>query len=233
MTVPQPVTNWTPRASMSSPTLVGRFVRIDPLNLDEDIPMLWDALGGNEGTIIEHLKWYGLPELMSQEDLSKLLQSWQEPPGWCVNIFRLVSTNQVVGMASYMSTRSEHGSTEVGLVGHGRAMLRTPAATEAHYLLARHAFETMGYRRYEWKCDSLNGPSNRSAQRYGFTFEGCFRQHIVTARGNNRDTNWYSMIDSEWPQRKAAFEAWLDPSNFGPVGDQKKKLKDFQDEFAV
>jgi RimJ/RimL family protein N-acetyltransferase len=233
MVVPQPVMNWMPRALMYSPTVVGRFVRIDPLNIDGDIPMLWDALGGNDGKIIEHLKWFGKPDLMSQEDLSKLLQSFQEPPDWCVNAFRLVSTDQVVGMASYMNTRSEHGSTEVGLVGHGRAMLCTPAATEAHYLLAKHAFETMGYRRYEWTCDALNSASNRSAQRYGFTFEGCFRQHIVTARGNNRDTNWYSMIDSEWPQRKAAFEAWLDPSNFGPEGDQKRKLKEIQDEFPV
>jgi hypothetical protein len=96
-------------------------------------------------------------------------------------------------------------------------------ATEAMYLMARHVFEDLGYRRYEWKCNALNAPSRRAALRLGFTFEGIFRQHMIV-KGRNRDTAWFSMIDSEWPQRKASFERWLDPSNFDAQGRQKVSL---------
>ena len=131
-------------------------------------------------------------------------------------------------MSSYIATRPDHGTTEVGYVAHGPAMARSPASTEAQFLLAQHAFETMGYRRYEWKCDSNNIPSGKAAMRYGFTFEGCFRQHVVTARGTNRDTNWYSLLDNEWPGRKRAMQAWLHPSNFDSKGKQKRRLEEFQ-----
>ena len=97
------------------------------------------------------------------------------------------------------------------------ALQRTPLGTEAQYLLARHAFETLGYRRYEWKCNALNAASRRAALRYGFTFEGIFRQHMI-AKGRNRDTAWFSMLDSEWPARKANFERWLAPDNFTAEG---------------
>ena len=230
--------NWTPRPFMYAPSLVGKYVRVDPLDVDRDAPLLWDALGGNnDGAINERLKWYGLPEFNHEKDLFQLLQQIEEPPGSCVNVFRMLdeksNSNEiedamVAGMACYIATRAEHGTTEVGYVAHGLAMSQTPAATEAHYLLAKHAFDTMGYRRYEWKCNSQNLPSGASALRYGFSFEGCFRQHLVTAQGWNRDTNWYSMIDSEWPQRKAAMEAWLCPSNFDDSGKQKQRLQMFQ-----
>jgi RimJ/RimL family protein N-acetyltransferase len=100
---------------------------------------------------------------------------------------------------------------------------RTPLATETQYLLARYAFETLGYRRYEWKCDSLNAASRRAALRYGFSFEAIFRQHMIT-KGRTRDTAWYSIIDSEWPARKASFERWLKPDNFDDEGRQKISL---------
>ena len=102
-------------------------------------------------------------------------------------------------------------------------MQRTPLATEAQYLLARYAFETLGYRRYEWKCNAFNAPSRRAALRYGFTFEGILRQHMIV-KGRNRDTAYFSMLDSEWPARKAAFERWLAPENFDSDGRQKTKL---------
>ena len=108
---------------------------------------------------------------------------------------------------------------EVGHIVYSPALQRTPLATEAQYLLARYAFETLGYRRYEWKCDALNAASRRAALRYGFTFEGIFRQHMI-AKGRNRDTAWFSMLDSEWPARKAAFERWLAPENFAADGRQ-------------
>jgi RimJ/RimL family protein N-acetyltransferase len=100
---------------------------------------------------------------------------------------------------------------------------RQPLGTEAQYLLAKYAFETLGYRRYEWKCNALNAASKRAALRYGFTHEGTFRQHLI-AKGRNRDNAWYSMLDSEWPARKAAFERWLAPGNFTTDGKQKESL---------
>jgi RimJ/RimL family protein N-acetyltransferase len=257
------VKNWSPRLPMTAPSLIGRYVRTDPLDISRgDVPLLWDALGGNDdddcSSINERLKWFGLPDFHSPHDLTRLLETIQQPTlGCCVNVFRLVvddataalalannskssnsstdnNNNPVVGMASYIATNPEHGTTEVGYVAHGAAMEQTAAATEAHYLLAKHVFEGMGYRRYEWKCNSSNERSCKAALRYGFAFEGCFRQHRVTAKGHNRDTNWYSMLDSEWPSHKQAMEAWLQPSNFEHQqqqpnsGKQKQRLQDFQ-----
>jgi RimJ/RimL family protein N-acetyltransferase len=153
--------------------------------------------------------------------------------GWAVNVMRLVdpghaAEDAVVGMASYIATVPEHGTTEIGYVAHSPQMARTPAATKAHYLLAQHAMETMGYRHYEWKCDAQNTPSRTTALRLGFQYEGCFRQHRVTAQGTNRDTCWYSMVDAEWPQRKTEFEAWLDPSNFDEAKRQRRRLEDMR-----
>ena len=112
---------------------------------------------------------------------------------------------------------------ETGSIVYGPALQRTPLATETQYLLARYAFETLGYRRYEWKCDALNAPSRRAALRYGFTFEGIFRQHMI-AKGRNRDTAYFSMLDTEWPSRKRNFERWLEPDNFDREGRQKVSL---------
>jgi RimJ/RimL family protein N-acetyltransferase len=112
---------------------------------------------------------------------------------------------------------------EVGHIVYSPALQQTPLGTEAQYLLARHAFETLGYRRYEWKCNALNAPSRRAALRYGFQFEGILRQHMIV-KGRTRDTAYFSMLDSEWPARKAAFERWLAPENFDRDGRQKTKL---------
>jgi RimJ/RimL family protein N-acetyltransferase len=112
---------------------------------------------------------------------------------------------------------------EVGNILYTPKLQRTPAATEAMFLLMQYIFEDLGYRRYEWKCNSLNAPSRRAALRFGFTFEGIFRQHMIV-KGRNRDTAWYSMLAEEWPAIKARFERWLSPDNFGPDGTQKKGL---------
>lgn len=224
------VVNWAARSPMVAVPLVGQYVRLDPWNLETDPPLLWEALGGNDGSINERLQWWGLPELDTCDDLARLVQGIQDQEGGrsCVNVVRLLPSLQVAGMASFIGTNAEHGTTEVGYVAHGSLLARTRAATETHYLLARHALETNGYRRLEWKCDSNNSPSGRAAIRYGYTYEGCFRKHRVTAKGTNRDTNWYSMLDEEWPSRKDAFEAWLNPSNFDQDGVQKTKLEDFR-----
>ena len=127
-----------------------------------------------------------------------------------------------VGYFTLMEIRPEMKVIEVGHVLYSPALQRTPLGTEAQYLLARYAFETLGYRRYEWKCHALNAASRRAALRYGFSYEGTFRQHII-AKGRNRDNAWFSMLDSEWPARKAGFERWLAPENFAG-GKQKLSL---------
>jgi RimJ/RimL family protein N-acetyltransferase len=131
---------------------------------------------------------------------------------------------RAVGLITLMSIRPEARVVEVGHVVYSPALQRTPLATEAQYLLARYAFETLGYRRYEWKCHALNTASHDAALRLGFTYEGTFRQHVI-AKGRNRDTDWFSMLDREWPARKAAFERWLAPDNFDTAGKQRTSLR--------
>jgi len=130
---------------------------------------------------------------------------------------------RALGIAALMSIRPDMGVIEVGHIAYSPALQRTKLGTEAQYLLARYAFETLGYRRYEWKCNALNAASRRAAERYGFTFEGIFRQHMVV-KGRNRDTAWFSIVDSEWPERRAAFERWLAPDNFDAAGRQRVSL---------
>jgi len=138
------------------------------------------------------------------------------------------STGAARGLASLMSIVPEHGVIEVGHIWLSPGLQRTRAATEAIFVMARHSFDELGNRRFEWKCDAANDPSRRAAERFGFTFEGVFRQHRVV-KGRNRDTAWYSITDSEWPSRRAAFEAWLKPDNFNAGGKQKRALATFRE----
>ena len=126
-----------------------------------------------------------------------------------------------------MSIVPEHGVTEIGHIWLSPQLQRTRQATEAIYLMSRHAFDELGNRRLEWKCDAANAASRRAAQRFGFTFEGVFRQHRVV-KGRNRDTAWYSITDTEWPRCRAAFEAWLAPENFDAHGEQRRSLADIR-----
>ncbi|MDR3698454.1 MAG: GNAT family protein [Candidatus Sulfopaludibacter sp.] len=128
-----------------------------------------------------------------------------------------------MGYASYLRIEPAHRCIEVGNIVYTPRLQRTTGATEAMYLMARYVFEDLGYRRYEWKCNALNAPSRRAALRFGFTFEGIFRQHMIV-KGRNRDTAWFAMLDSEWPSRKASFERWLSPENFDAAGRQKVRL---------
>lgn len=130
------------------------------------------------------------------------------------------------GLLAFMRDEAAHRSVEIGDVLFGVGLQRTPAATEAVYLLLRHAFEEMKYRRVEWKCDTRNAASYRAAQRFGFTFEGVFRQHMII-RGQSRDSAWFSMLDHEWPARRIAFERWLSIDNFDDAGAQKTPLAAF------
>lgn len=130
-----------------------------------------------------------------------------------------------VGIASHLRIDPKNGVIEVGHIHFSPLLQRSPAATEAMYLMMKRAFDELGYRRYEWKCDALNLPSRRAAERLGFTYEGTFRQALVS-KGRNRDTAWFSILDSEWPTLKTRLEAWLDPSNFNAEGQQIARLQD-------
>lgn len=138
-----------------------------------------------------------------------------------------VTSGRCEGRQSLMRITPEHGVIEVGHILWGPAIARTRVATESLYLCARYAFETLGYRRFEWKCDSRNEPSRRAAQRFGFTFEGIFRQHMVV-KGHNRDTAWFAMVDGEWPEIKRGFERWLAPANFDQRGHQRATLEELR-----
>ncbi|HEY6993694.1 MAG TPA: GNAT family protein [Xanthobacteraceae bacterium] len=133
------------------------------------------------------------------------------------------ATGRAVGHASYMRITPEHRVIEVGNIFYTPMLARSAAGTEAMYLMAKHVFEDLGYRRYEWKCNALNETSRQAALRLGFSFEGIFRQHMIQ-KGRSRDTAWYSMLDREWPSRKARFEKWLSPENFDAAGRQRLQL---------
>jgi RimJ/RimL family protein N-acetyltransferase/GNAT superfamily N-acetyltransferase len=135
----------------------------------------------------------------------------------------LDTAGRAVGIVTLMEIRPGMGVIEVGHIVYSPALQATPLATEVQFLLARYVFETLGYRRYEWKCNALNFPSRRAAERFGFTYEGIFRAHMIV-KGRNRDTAWFSMLESEWPARKVAFERWLAPENFDAQGQQRTAL---------
>lgn len=206
-------------------TLKGRFVTVEPFDRERHLQALWHGLG--DDGINPLLTYFTQPEFAGVADFDAWLAGVQSKGGWVTHVFRDNKTGNVVGMASYMRADPANGVVEVGGVAHGPAMSRTPLATEAHYLMARHVFDDLGYRRYEWKCHNENVPSKTTAQRYGFSFEGIFRQHMLS-KGKNRDTAWFSIIDGEWPVVKAAFEAWLSPENFDAEGKQIRKLEDIR-----
>jgi RimJ/RimL family protein N-acetyltransferase len=139
----------------------------------------------------------------------------------------VLADGTAVGVVSYLRMEPAFGVIEIGHIWFGPALQRTPAATELVYLLARHAFEDLGHRRLEWKCDAANARSQAAARRFGFTYEGTFRQHMIV-KGRNRDTAWFSILDTEWPAVRDAFEAWLAPENFDEQGVQRESLADLR-----
>jgi RimJ/RimL family protein N-acetyltransferase len=208
----------TPAPRPGPVKLAGRYgsvVRLDPRR---DAGSLWQVLRGDDG--VWTYMSYGPFAAESQfADWLAGRENLDDPYSYAV----LDRAANAVGIATLMSIRPDMRVVEVGNILYSPALQLTPLGTEVQYLLARYAFETLGYRRYEWKCDSLNAPSRRAAARYGFTFEGIFRQHMIT-KGRNRDTAYFSIIDSEWPPRKANFERWLAPENFDSEGRQKVSL---------
>lgn len=209
--------------------LEGARLRLVPFNRQEHGQALWACLGGADG-INALLTYFPIEGFAHAEDFVAWLQDLNESTAASpiiTEVFIEKATNQVVGMASFMRPDVKNGVIEVGYVAHGKAMSRSPLSTEAHYLMAAHVFEGLGYRRYEWKCHHENQPSRVTAARLGFEFEGIFRNHMIS-KGKNRNTCWFAMIDSDWPKIKAAFEAWLAPENFAPDGTQIARLEDLR-----
>jgi RimJ/RimL family protein N-acetyltransferase len=212
-------------------TLAGRYVTLEPYTRGRHLEALWCALGGAD-RINPLLRYFPQDAFVEPEAFGTWLESAGRDWGWVTLVFRESGGGQVVGMASYMRPDPKNGVVEVGSVAHGPQVQRSPLTTEVHYLMAKHVFDDLGYRRYEWKCHNENEPSKRSALRYGFTFEGIFRQHMIS-KGANRDTAWFSMIDGEWPVIRQAFEAWLAPENFDSEGRQLRRLEDIREEIAM
>jgi RimJ/RimL family protein N-acetyltransferase len=205
----EPLPDWTARPGLTDDPTTGRYCRLERLdvlhaadlhaaNALDTAGRMWTYLPyGPFRTPSDHLEWV--------ESVCR----GTDPQFWAI----LDGAARPVGVASLLRTDPVNGVTEVGHIAYSPALQRTRAATEAMYLLMRRVFDDLGYRRYEWKCDALNQPSRAAAERLGFTFEGVFRQAAVV-KGRNRDTAWYSIIDSEWSMVSAGFAAWLDPGNF-------------------
>jgi RimJ/RimL family protein N-acetyltransferase len=211
---------WLPPRRPARTVLEGRFCRVEPLDAERHARQLHEANSVDpEGRMWTYL--FSGPFASFEE-----YRAWLEPRPSSEDplFFAFVDLRraQAVGTGAHMRIDVANGVLEVGHLAFSPLMQRTPVATEAMYLMMKHAFE-LGYRRYEWKCDALNAASRRAAERLGFNFEGIFRQAIVY-KGRSRDTAWYSIIDREWPALDAAFRAWLQPSNFAADGRQHTSL---------
>lgn len=214
-----PVEDWTPKPQVAPVTLEGRWSRVEGLAAHH-LDRLYDALVARSPQSI----WTYLPigPFTDKPGLFGWLRDLAEDPDAVPHTLCLAD-GRPVGVASYFRLDGRNGSVEVGGIVYAEELQRTTAATELMYLMMRHVFEDLGYRRYEWKCDSFNRPSRRAAERLGFTYEGTFRNALVY-KGRNRDTDWLSITDAEWPRVKAALEAWLDPGNFDENGAQRARL---------
>jgi RimJ/RimL family protein N-acetyltransferase len=216
----EPVPAWTPRQAVGPVTLVGRTCRVEPLHeghvgrlyqalVEQSSPSIWTYIAGGPFT--------------DEAGLAAYVRELGVLPDWAPHVI-LDGEGTPQGIACYLRIAPGAGSVEVGGITYAAALQRTTAATEAMYLMARHAFEDLGYRRYEWKCDALNAPSRDAALRLGFRYEGLFRQALVY-KGRNRDTAWFSITDAEWPALRAAYDAWLEPGNFDADGRQRTPLR--------
>lgn len=218
--------NWTPRPKPERKVLEGRYVRLEPLDPKKHGDELFAASSVVDAD--QRFTWlFEFPPATREEFepwLEKVAKS--EDPLFFAVVDK--ASGKVAGRQTLMRIDPTHGVIEIGSIYWGPLISRKPAATEAQFLFMQYIFDELGYRRYEWKCHNENEPSKRAAERFGFSFEGIFRQHMV-AKGKNRDTAWFSILDSEWPALRQAYQAWLAPENFDSDGQQKKKLEEFRD----
>lgn len=214
---------WSPRPHPDAPVLEGRYCRLERLDARRHSEELFDAdQEDSRGESWTYLPYGPFTDLADHRRWANTVSR-----DATLRMHAVVSTDtatsgpdqRAVGVVSLLRIRPDMGVLEVGHVHYSPRLQRTRAATEAHYLLARYVFDELGYRRYEWKCDALNAPSRSAAERLGFTYEGTFR-HDRIVKGRNRDTAWYSMIDSEWPAVRSRLSDWLRPDNFDARGRQ-------------
>lgn len=217
-----PLPDWAPPPAPRPEPMQGRYCRLEPLDVDRHAAALFEADSADaEGRSWTYLAYGPFGDFPAY-------RAWLSAN--CLGVdplfFAVIDRagDQPAGLVSYLRINPAAGSIEVGHIHYSPRLQRSPAATEAMFLLMQWAFES-GYRRYEWKCDALNGPSRAAAQRLGLSFEGVFRQATVY-KGRNRDTAWYAAIDAEWPALRQAFLAWLDPANFDGTGRQRARLSD-------
>ena len=219
-----PLRDWTPRPKPPRSAMEGRFCSVEPVDPARHAADLHAANSlDREGRNWTYLPYGPFARLEEYRGWLDRVSAAEDP------FFHAIldqKSGRAVGIASYMRIDPGAGVIEVGGINYSPALQRTPAATEAMYLMMRRVFDELGYRRYEWKCDSLNAPSRAAAERLGFTYEGMFRQATVY-KARNRDTCWFSILDSEWPALKRGFEQWLDPGNFDEAGRQRERLSAF------
>ncbi|MEU5950703.1 GNAT family protein [Streptomyces sp. NPDC047525] len=219
--VGEPLPDWAPRPAPARVDLDGAYCRLEPLDAGRHADDLYAAYAtGTDGR-----NWTYLPD--EPFDTADGYRRWAEAAARSADPLHYAvidrRTDKAVGTMALMRHDPANGVVEVGYVVFSPLLQRTPVSTEAQYLLMAYAFDVLGYRRYEWKCDALNAPSRKAAERLGFTFEGVFRQAVVY-KGRNRDTAWYSIVDGEWPLLRKAFRAWLAPENFLDDGRQRRSL---------
>ena len=217
------IAGWKPRPLPPRTAMTGRWCRIEPVDVERDARALYDAYrsapDGRDWTYL----FVGPFDTFDawREHLQRMAQTSDPLHHTVVDL----ATGKAAGTAALRRIDPAHGVIEVGHIAYSPLLKHTPAGTEAMFLLMRRVFDELGYRRYEWKCDSLNAPSRAAALRYGFQFEGIFRQAIVY-KSRNRDTAWFSMLDREWPAVRHGFEQWLAPANFDAQGRQRRRLFD-------
>src|SRR5467141_2325227 len=210
----------TPAALPGPVVLAGRFGRVEKLDASHHGDELWKAVRGRD-RIWTYMSYGPFADAAAFSAWLAERAELKDPYYYAV----LDATGRALGIATLMEIKPAMRVIEVGHIVYGAPLQRTPLATEAQYLLARYVFETLGYRRYEWKCYALNAASRRAALRFGFAFEGVFRNHMIS-KGRSRDSAWFAMIDTDWPARKAAFERWLAPDNFDAAGRQRTSLRE-------
>ncbi len=211
---------WSPRPRVVPVRLAGSHCTVEPYDVSHLDGLVASLITGSSPRIWTYLP---VPEMTGRAVLGDWLGSLAEDPSAVPHTISR-SDGRPVGVASYLRLDEANGSVEVGAIVLAEELQRTTAATEAMYLMARHVFDDLGYRRYEWKCDSCNLPSRRAAERLGFRYEGTFRNALVY-KGRNRDTDWLSITDAEWPESRDGIERWLEPGNFDDSGGQVEPLE--------
>ncbi|MFY0617774.1 GNAT family N-acetyltransferase [Shimia sp.] len=214
------VPNWSAPPRPEGDVLDGRYVRLEPLNAEAHAALLYRAYQADDW-VWDYMS-YG--PFHSAAQYHRWVRETVSNPDHLFYAIYCKKERTFTGVASYLRIAPGAGSLEVGNINFAPVMQGTPAATETMFLMMQWAFEA-GYRRYEWKCDALNAPSRRAAQRLGFSFEGVFRQALVY-KGRNRDTAWFAVIDKDWPALKSTFDVWLSPGNFEANGQQRERLSD-------